>query len=168
MQRAVIRIGDRTNHGGVVVTGDQTLNVFGKPAARKGDMTTCPRCKGEYPIVEGTRSTGSSQWLALEGMRTACGAALIASQHFWREDDAAGTSTMTSNGTKAKAYRGRFQVFDEATREPMSGRQYRVTTIDGTPSEGTTDSDGYTAWIESQSPDMLSLELLAHEQEEAS
>lgn len=75
---------------------------------------------------------------------------------------------MTSNGTKAKAYKGRFQVFDEATREPMPGRQYRVTTIDGTPSEGTTDSDGYTAWIESQSPDMLSLELLAHEQEEAS
>lgn len=66
MPRSVVRIGDRTSHGGVVVTGDQTLNVFGQAAARKGDMTTCPKCKGSYPIVEGTRSTGSSQWLALE------------------------------------------------------------------------------------------------------
>lgn len=165
MQRSVIRLGDRTNHGGVVVTGDQTINVLGKPAARKGDMTTCPRCKGEYPIVEGTRSTGSSQWLALEGMRTACGAALIASQHFWREADATGTSSIAPADTNAKAYRGRFQVLDDASREPLTGQQYRVTTIDGTPIEGETDADGFTAWIESEAPDMLTLELLACNQE---
>ncbi len=165
MPRSVVRIGDRTSHGGVVVTGDQTLNVFGQAAARKGDMTTCPRCKGSYPIVEGTRSTGSSQWLALEGMRTACGATLIASQHFWQEADATGTSSTAAADTNAKAYRGRFQVLDDASREPLPGQQYRVTTIDGTPIEGETDADGFTAWIESEAPDMLTLELLARNQE---
>lgn len=168
MPRSVIRIGDRTSHGGVVVTGDQTLNVFGQAAARRGDMTTCPRCKGSYPIVEGTRSTGSSQWLALEGMRTACGATLVASQHFWQEADATGTSTAVPAGTNVNTYKGRFQVFRDASREPHSGQRYRVTTIDGTPFEGETDADGYTAWIESQSPDMLALELLDRNQDETS
>lgn len=37
MPKSVIRVGDRTSHGGVVVTGDQTVAVFGQPAARKGD-----------------------------------------------------------------------------------------------------------------------------------
>lgn len=168
MPRSVVRIGDRTSHGGVVVTGDQTLNVFGQAAARRGDMTTCPRCKGSYPIVEGTRSTGSSQWLALEGMRTACGATLIASQHFWQEADATGTSSTAQVDTNAKAYKGRFQVLDDASREPLPGQQYRVTTIDGKPVEGETDADGYTAWVESEAPDMLTLELPAGNQERTS
>lgn len=166
MPRSVVRIGDRTSHGGVVVTGDQTLNVFGQAAARKGDMTTCPKCKGSYPIVEGTRSTGSSQWLALEGMRTACGATLIASQHFGQEADATGASSTVPADAGSNAYRGRFQVFDDASREPLSGQRYRVTTIEGTPFEGETDAEGYTAWTEAQSPDMLTLELLARNREE--
>jgi len=120
---------------------------------------------GKPPIVEGARSTGSSQWLALEGMRTACGATLIASQHFWREADATGTSSIVPADTNAKAYRGRFQVLDDASREPLPGQQYRVTTIDGAPIEGETHVDGYTAWIESEAPDMLTLEPLARNQE---
>ncbi|WP_454688507.1 PAAR domain-containing protein [Achromobacter aloeverae] len=83
MERAVIRVGDRTSHGGVVVTGDQQVSVFGKPAARKGDMTTCPKCGGDFPIVDGALFCASERPIALHGMRTACGASLIASQEFW-------------------------------------------------------------------------------------
>ncbi|CAB3661197.1 MAG: hypothetical protein ACWGIK_10525 [Achromobacter pulmonis] len=108
-------------------------------------------------------------------MRTACGATLIASQYFWREALAEGNgSGASSNAPPSEvtsaptAYRGRFQAIDDATRESVAGRHYRVTSMNGAALEGTTDADGYTAWIESQSPDMLSLELLAHEQEEAS
>lgn len=52
-----------------------------------------------------------------------------------------------------KCLQGRFQVFDDASREPLSGQRYRVTTIEGTPFEGETDADGYTAWTEAQSPE---------------
>ena len=32
-QRSVIRKGDRTSHGGVVVTGDESVQIFGQPMA---------------------------------------------------------------------------------------------------------------------------------------
>lgn len=56
-------------------------------------MVTCPQCKGTYPIVEGAMACGSDRLLALEGMRTACGAILIASQQFWTEVCALGSGS---------------------------------------------------------------------------
>jgi uncharacterized Zn-binding protein involved in type VI secretion len=65
-QLSVIRKGDRTSHGGVVVTGDETVMIFGQPMARLGDRVS------------------SDRRTALEGMKTSCGATLIASQQFYR------------------------------------------------------------------------------------
>ncbi|SOE47341.1 hypothetical protein ANDA3_0792 [plant metagenome] len=83
-QRPVIRKGDTTSHGGVVVTGDETVVIFGQPMARVGDQVTCPRCNGTHVIVEGIETTGSDRKTALEGMKTSCGATLIASQRFYQ------------------------------------------------------------------------------------
>ncbi|MCE0876355.1 MULTISPECIES: PAAR domain-containing protein [Pseudomonas] len=52
----------------------------GKPIAGKGSMVFCPLCKGEFPIIECSdtyRVNGIP--VALDGMKTACGASLIAS-----------------------------------------------------------------------------------------
>ncbi|WP_133052251.1 PAAR domain-containing protein, partial [Gilliamella apis] len=44
-------------------------------------MVLCPLCKGTFPIVEGVESTSvHGKYPAVEGMKTACGAKLIASQ----------------------------------------------------------------------------------------
>jgi len=83
MARPVIRKGDRTSHGGVVVEGDETVVVFGQPMARVGDRVTCPKCSGTHTIVEGTPDVGSDRKTAVEGMKTSCGATLIASQQFY-------------------------------------------------------------------------------------
>ncbi|AVE40888.1 PAAR domain-containing protein [Providencia stuartii] len=46
-----------------------------------GDQVSCPKCKGIYAIVEGSATMKyNGKSLALEGMKTACGATLIASQ----------------------------------------------------------------------------------------
>ncbi|MFZ7447572.1 PAAR domain-containing protein [Klebsiella pneumoniae] len=48
--------------------------------AGKGNMVLCPKCKGAFPIIEGSstyRVNGVP--FALDGMKTACGASLIAS-----------------------------------------------------------------------------------------
>ena len=79
-ERSVIRKGDRTSHGGVVVTGDESVMIFGQPMARLGDRVTCPMCAGQHVIVEGTPGVSSDRRTALEGMKTSCGATLIASQ----------------------------------------------------------------------------------------
>lgn len=79
--RGVIRLGDPTTHGGTVIRVSGTVEVDGKPVARPGDLVTCPRCeKTQYLIVEGdSEYTDEGIPVALEGHKTACGAALISS-----------------------------------------------------------------------------------------
>ncbi len=81
MSSAIIRKGDSTSHGGNVLEGFVAFNVFGVPAAGVGHMVYCPRCKGSYAIIQGVqyfRYRGKQ--VAVDGMKTACGAELRASQ----------------------------------------------------------------------------------------
>jgi uncharacterized Zn-binding protein involved in type VI secretion len=79
MMRALILKGDPTSHGGEVLEGNEFIRVNGRPVAQRGHMTSCPQCGGEFPIVEGLRSHGiGGIGAALEGMKTGCGAELIA------------------------------------------------------------------------------------------
>lgn len=82
----IIRMGDKTSHGGTVISADMTWYIDGKPVARVGDMTVCPRCKDAFPIATGAGDlTSFGQAVARAGDQTACGATLIASQQnaFW-------------------------------------------------------------------------------------
>ncbi|OZY30489.1 PAAR domain-containing protein [Pseudomonas lundensis] len=76
----IIRLGDTTTHGGVVLEAFSRTDLNGKPIAGVGHNVSCPLCKGIFPIVEGS-ATDSVDGIAvaLDGMKTACGAALIAS-----------------------------------------------------------------------------------------
>lgn len=81
MSRKIILVGDRTSHSGVVLQGSHSMVIGGKNVALIGDMVSCPQCKGNYPIAEGSsRMRENGRGVALEGMKTACGAELIASQ----------------------------------------------------------------------------------------
>jgi len=52
-----------------------------KPIAYIGHKVHCPKCKGDYPIVEGAMTTTFyGKGVALAGMKTSCGATLIPSQ----------------------------------------------------------------------------------------
>lgn len=42
MSKPAARLGDTTAHGGVIVAGEPTVLIGGVPAARLGDMHTCP------------------------------------------------------------------------------------------------------------------------------
>ena len=82
-ERGVIRLGDRTTHGGRVVRVASTSTVDGIPIARIGDTVTCPRCSGRHTIVEGEPTyTDDDIPVALHGHRTSCGARLISSITF--------------------------------------------------------------------------------------
>lgn len=80
-EKAIIRQGDRTSHGGTVLEGHQFLVVHGKPAAGVGHKVSCPKCSGSIVIVEGVvNATMMGVSIAVEGMKTSCGATLVASQ----------------------------------------------------------------------------------------
>jgi len=166
-------MGDKTSHGGTVITCSLFSDTHGKGWARVGDMVACPRCKGIFPIAEGDASLiDDGHAVAYHGCKTACGATLIASQMF--------TYTTPSNGTGANAvtgadpttllhgfgvvatglagmyqdepvadqnerFRGRFQLVDATTGEPVRGQAVRVRSTGGQYANESTDDDGFTA-----------------------
>ncbi len=82
MSLPLIVMGDKTTHGGTVITADLTFDINGKCVARVGDMTVCPKCKGTFPITGGPSDLVDSagNGYARHMDTTACGAKLISSQ----------------------------------------------------------------------------------------
>ncbi|EML9903847.1 TPA: PAAR domain-containing protein [Morganella morganii] len=79
--KPVICLGDTTDHGGVVISALNNYSINGRPVATEGDSVSCPKCKGVFQIASGSSlMTFQSKKIALEGMKTTCGATLIASQ----------------------------------------------------------------------------------------
>ncbi|MES2739396.1 MAG: PAAR domain-containing protein [Pseudomonadota bacterium] len=78
--RGVIRLGDRTTHGGEVVSAAADFKVLGKAVACEGDMATCPNCHGKHAIgAPGSTRRHHGKAVAYDGDPTACGAKLISS-----------------------------------------------------------------------------------------
>ena len=53
MIRPFVVMGDKTSHGGTVISADFTSDIHGKYMARVGDMVVCPKCKGVFAINSG-------------------------------------------------------------------------------------------------------------------
>jgi uncharacterized Zn-binding protein involved in type VI secretion len=78
--RGVIRLNDKTDHGGVVISASSGTIVMGIAAALDGDMTMCPQCKGQFPIrPNGAGAKFEGRPYAYHDDVTACGAKLISS-----------------------------------------------------------------------------------------
>lgn len=80
MPGPLIRLGDKTTHGGSVIEASTMSDIDGVGIARVGDRTICPK-HGPVPIVSGDQTfiiDGKSA--ARHGDKTACGAKLIAGQ----------------------------------------------------------------------------------------
>ncbi|WP_186197568.1 PAAR domain-containing protein [Burkholderia gladioli] len=150
-----IREGDTTSHGGTVLSCTSTNIVHGKPLALLGDKVSCPKCKGIYPIVDvkNLSMTFNGRPVASEGDKTACGASLIASQSVATASPTSGGSVGGGKSVAAEtspdSFRGRFQVLDDATRQPLAGHPYTIHAADGTVLQGKTDASGYTDWHDS-------------------
>lgn len=91
-KRAIIREGDTTSHGGRVLEGTAASTIDGKPIAGVGHKVLCPVCKGIFPILPDLLGRRYPHRIhdrdtAVEGMRTACGAVLLASQFTSTIDD---------------------------------------------------------------------------------
>lgn len=81
MAGEIIRKGDPTSHGGTVLEGSMTDICMGQPIAYIGHKVQCPLCKGAFPIIEGVLTTTFyGKGVAVAGMKTACGATLVATQ----------------------------------------------------------------------------------------
>jgi len=78
--RGVIRLNDKTDHGGQVINASSSTIVMGVIAALQDDMTQCPRCKGKFAIKsDGAGAHHEGKPYAYDGDMTECGAKLITS-----------------------------------------------------------------------------------------
>ena len=78
--RGVIRLNDKTDHGGHVISASSGTTVMGVVAALQDDMTFCPKCKGNFAIKpDGAGARHQGKPYAYDGDVTECGARLATS-----------------------------------------------------------------------------------------
>jgi uncharacterized Zn-binding protein involved in type VI secretion len=78
--KGVIRLGDKTSHGGQVISSVTELIALGKPVVVEGNLTVCPKCRGVFPVqVQSSDRKHHGKNVAYEGDKSACGAKLISS-----------------------------------------------------------------------------------------
>jgi len=187
MSQGIIVLGDRTSHGGTVISASPQSSIDGKPIARVGDMVSCPRCRGVYPISQGDPSAmvdGAAA--AYHGCKVACGASLIAGQQNTVTDPSAGAAQgaaadsdsqalaqglgaigaglMASNQDEplddsGQRFRGRFQVLSRASGEPASSQAIRLRSTGGQYLTGQTDAEGFTQWVERDADESLAFDM---------
>ncbi|WP_426340756.1 PAAR domain-containing protein [Pseudoduganella sp. S-14] len=189
MTQPIIVFGDKTTHGGTVIGSSMVSDTHGKGWARVGDMVSCPRCKGVFPITQGDQSLiDEGKAVAYHGCKTACGATLISGQVVTTTSPSAGaapkadvavTTSSVPRGfgligpTLLGAYqdeaitdsdnpkfRGRFQVVDATTGEPIRNQAVRLRSTSGQYVTGSTDADGYTQWVERDVQESLAFDLI--------
>lgn len=179
MAGEIIRKGDPTSHGGVVLEGSITDICMGQPIAFVGHKVQCPQCKGVFPIAEGVLTTTFyGKGVAVAGMKTACGATLIATQFTdtveWSSGAGAGSSK-AAKAAQAAAGAGagaaasamanyppdspdeQIRVVDHKTGEPVPELAYYIEAPDGSIYTGHTNADGLCERVATYRPEELSV-----------
>jgi uncharacterized Zn-binding protein involved in type VI secretion len=179
MAGEIIRKGDPTSHGGVVLEGSTTDICMGQPIAYIGHKVQCPKCKGIFPIAEGVLTTILyGRGVAVAGMKTACGAVLIPTQFTdtveWSSGDTGAGSSKgatsaqilrTAAGAAASVLANlpddspdeQIRVVDHKTGEPIPELAYYIEAPNGSIYAGLTDEDGLCERVATYQPEELSV-----------
>jgi uncharacterized Zn-binding protein involved in type VI secretion len=149
-----------------VLEGSLSDICMGKPIAFMGHKVSCPNCKGIFPIAEGApNTTFYGRGVALAGMKTACGATLIATQFTDTVEYGGGASAAaksnaaerdaTNGGTAQplqsaavaagnKQFNDKFMLIDDETGNPLPHTEYAIRRASGEIEHGTADANGCT------------------------
>ncbi|MES2741077.1 MAG: PAAR domain-containing protein [Pseudomonadota bacterium] len=152
-----IVVGDRTSHGGEVISSSSRRSIDDIPMARVGDPVSCPRCKRETKILSSRfpQMTDNGVAFAFDQDVTDCGAVLYS-----RHNNHAGYGSDDAPAPAAKAapvpmYQARpasrvqehFVLQDGETGEKLAGVKYTLTIADGRAGGGETDRYGRTGEV---------------------
>lgn len=149
----MIRQGDTTSHGGTVLEGFPFYTVEGRAVAAMGHKVACPLCKGVFPIAQGNPThTCNGVPLAFEGMKTACGASLIASQSSTTHASPRGAMARVAEqripdnplGNQTEDKEVQFVIRHHETREPVAGVPYTINLSTGAAESGHSNAEGLT------------------------
>lgn len=160
--KRVIRLGDSTSHGGVVVSASDSFQMFGKPVARMGDRCTCPLPgHGDCVIVEGDplwRIHGRP--VALDGHKLSCGGVVISSLPNVLRSTDQGAAPSTRRATNAAVGTAKLEAhkhpYDEQAQldnTSIEGVPYHIETTDGRVFSGRVGANGQLPRIDTPGED---------------
>lgn len=78
--QAFICLGDRTSHGGQVITASSSLYINYKKVALEGDLVSCPKHGISTIISSPSNIFYQGRKLCLHGSKASCGCTIFASQ----------------------------------------------------------------------------------------
>lgn len=137
--RPFIVVGDRTDHGGIVIEASVMTNTHGKGIARVGDQVTCPkRNHGTTVIVTGDPTMIiDGKAAARHGDKCACGATLISSQFVSTVGDGGDGIQSAAAAQQAKAEAaGVFAQYTDSHDGEIIEQFYSLLDDEGNPIEG--------------------------------
>jgi uncharacterized Zn-binding protein involved in type VI secretion len=174
MSLALVRHGDRTTTGGLVIALSSTIFDDGKHIALHGDDATCGNCKGAFKILgTGDGVSENNRVAVVHGDKVLCP---CGKNRVIAGGDAGCRMTRESGQTSARGtavQTGALAVRSEITRydeqfaltnhagQRLAGVRYRVRSGSTIIAGGVTDSQGRTRRISTDDPLQLSLEVAA-------
>ena len=159
--KRIARVGDEVTcpipgHGTTVITtGDPTMIIDGKPAARHGDKCACGATLISSQFVSTTGDGGTANPQAASAAQAA-GATRLEQQSAPRLqiDETTGLFVMSHDQF--------FVLTDELTSAPLPRWKYRLT-WDRNKVEGVTDEHGHTQKVSAPTPSDVTIEILGQE-----
>ena len=160
--KALITIGCKTDHGGIIVQGDSSFLIEGKAVHLDGMTHYCPKCQvqsraiasnqgfmivsGKSIVAVGDTSTCGSKYLKLSDLAVISNGA---------ESDRASFNTIVPPtnsfiNDKNDFYDEQIQL-ENTNGEPYANIEYLVTFEDGSTRKGITDNNGNTERLKTKS-----------------
>ena len=174
MSLALVRHGDRTTTGGVVIALSSTMFDDGKRIALHGDEATCGICKGAFKILgTGDGVSENNRVAVVHGDKVLCpcgkNRVIAGGDAGWWTTRESGQTSARGSAVQADAlavrpesarYGEQFALTDDAGQH-LAGIRYRVRSGSTVIATGVTDSQGRTRRISTDDPQRLSLEVAA-------
>lgn len=147
--QALITIGCKTDHGGVVVEADSSFLIDGKAVHLEGMKHSCPKCKVTVSAISSGRGflTVGSKTIIMAGDKASCGATFLPQRSLVVRTNGSGSGkgdTASSSFLANKQYSGQYQLINELDGQPYKNIKYNITYDDGSSVEGLTDEQGMT------------------------
>ncbi|MGR2827523.1 PAAR domain-containing protein [Acinetobacter sp. 1124_18A] len=167
MKPAIV-IGNTTDHGGIVSTGDSTYLIDGKAAHVEGMTHFCPKCK---VIVTALSSSPlvviNGRAIIVAGDKASCGATFLPSQSLWVRDQGSSSgsgSSATNDSFVQNTEKENSVVFhfkDPKTGKPLTDFPYELTLPTGEKIQGKTNKAGKTELtVTGVKPEQVKIETL--------
>ncbi len=168
--KALITVGCKTDHGGIIVLGDSSFLVEGKAAHLDGMTHYCPKCRVQSHAIasnQGFVIVGGKSIVAV-GDTSSCGSKYLKISDLAVISNGSGSSKTISNNANNTnnlvpslelEYGQRFLLQDELTEEPLANVCYEIY-MNGKIIHGRSDKEGFTKLITSKTEAELEIKII--------